>query len=367
MNIQRATPVNELLAKLIFLILPTVAVSYFLLVNVNDYFTILQNQAVQQTIYLSVGMVAAAVLYAFRFRFVPTFALVVAGLYFIYKGLDKYQTGEFDAFFISIQFRVFAILFTAGWLTGWGFVRLRYWSVVVSVLLLCACILLISKSHVETTRQLLTAFVPAVAYSVYIIFTAEQIYNYKDKSQKFWWYLSRRLVFFGIIAGLLLTGIIYLDRGEIKEVVANFGGKGKDGTNSMLKENKDGSFDLKDYSKLSGNLGRNKEFLFCAHIDNFFPGTDVPNPLYLTAFYFTKFDTSTETFERDSTIPYNDLFEPDPSHIPLFTTRTDSSVIKNSLGDKARTIVEIQVYSQNLSPTTYLAPNVGFFVQPITV
>src|SRR4051812_45539148 len=47
MNIQRASPVNELLAKLIFLILPTAAVCYFLLVNANQYFTILQNQAVQ--------------------------------------------------------------------------------------------------------------------------------------------------------------------------------------------------------------------------------------------------------------------------------------------------------------------------------
>ncbi|NCX96319.1 MAG: transglutaminase domain-containing protein, partial [Chitinophagia bacterium] len=92
-----------------------------------------------------------------------------------------------------------------------------------------------------------------------------------------------------------------------------------------------------------------------------------PNPLYLTAYYFTKFDTATETFERDSLIPKNDLFLPDPSKIPLFGTVIDTNVIRNSLGYIARDIVDVEIYNCKLSPKTYLAPNVGFFVQPITV
>lgn len=367
MNIQRAAPVNELLAKLIFLILPTALVSYFLLWNINQYFSILGDQAWQQTLYLAAGMGIGAVFYAFRFRFLPTFALLVAGLYIIYKGVDRYATGEFDAFFISVQFQVFAILFLTGWLVGWGFIRLRYWSVLIAASLLTACILLIAKSNTDTVYNLLRAFAPAAIYSVYIVFTSEQIYSYQDKSQKFWWFLTRRLVFFGVLAVLLLGGVVYLMRAEIKETVANYGGGGKQGENSMLKENKDGTFDLKDYSRLRSNLGRNNELLFAAHIDNFFPNTDIPNPLYLTAFYYTKFDTLTETFERDSTIPYNDLFEPNPSKLPLFFTKTDSSVIRNSLATKLRRTVDIEVYSKKLSPSTYLAPNVGYFVQPITV
>src|SRR5690606_5006184 len=106
---------------------------------------------------------------------------------------------------------------------------------------------------------------------------------------------------------------------------------------------------------------------FCAHIDNYFPGTEIPNPLYLTAFHFSKFDTLTETFERDSLMPSNDLFEPDPSKLSLFSTKTDSTVIKNSMGDDLRKVVDIEVYSKKLSHNTYVAPNVGFFVQPITV
>src|SRR6476620_5242223 len=98
MNIQRATPVNELLAKLIFLILPTALVSYFLLWNANQYYSILGDQALMQTLNITAGMAGGAVFYAFRFRFLPSFLLLVAGLYVIYKGLDTYAIGEFDAF-----------------------------------------------------------------------------------------------------------------------------------------------------------------------------------------------------------------------------------------------------------------------------
>ena len=367
MKIQRAAPVNELLAKLIFLILPTAAISYFLLHNINQYYSILQNQALQQTGYFAAGMAIAAIFYSFRIRFLPTYIILILVLYSIYKGLDKYSSSEFDAFFIARHFQVFAILFTTGWLLGWGFVRWRYWSVGVSATLLCACIAIIAKANVDTVPALLWSFTPALLFSVYIIFTSEQIYNYKDKSQKFWLFLILRLLLFAVLSSLMVIGVIYKMRREIKETVANYGGGGKTGQNAMLKQRPDSTFDLNDYTRLSSSLSRSKQLLFCAHIDNFFPNTNIPNPLYLTAFYFTKFDTLTETFERDSTIPFNDLFQPDPSKIPMFTTQSDSSVIKNSVGSKLRQTVEIQVYSKALSPSTYLAPNVGYFVQPIAI
>ncbi len=367
MKIQRAAPVNELLAKLIFLMLPTAVVGYFLLQTVNQYYSILQNQAFEQAIYLAAGMGIAAVIYSFRVRFLPTYIILCIVLASIYKGLDKYSSSEFDAFFIARRFQIFANLFTAGWLIGWGFVRWRYWSVGIAAVLLSACIFLIAKSNADTVDRLLWSFTPALLYAVYLIFTAEQIYNYKDKSQKFWLFLTLRLFLFGILAALLAAVVIYKMRKEIKETVANYGGGGKSGQNSMLHQRPDSTFDISRYSQLSSSLSRTKQLLFCAHIDNFFPGTDIPNPLYLTAFYFTKFDTLTETFERDSTIPFNDLFEPNPYAIPLFTTLYDSSVIKNSLGSKMRQTVEIQVYSKILSPSTYLAPNVGYFVQPIAI
>lgn len=367
MNIQRATPVNEILAKLLFLIIPTALVGYFLVWNANNYFSILQNRAWEQSAYFLAGMVVSTLFYAFRFRFITTFAILAAGLYLVYKSLDSYAVGEFDTFFISVRFSIFAILFSFGWIVGAGFLRLRYWHIPIAGAFLCTAILLIAKQKTDTVEQLLRSFVPAVFYSIYIIFAAEQIYNYKDKSQQFWWFMFRRLTAFIVLVALLLGSVLYINRKEIKETVDNYGGNGKEGDNSMLKQNKDGTFNLKDYAQLRPRQGRNNELMFAAHIDNFFPGTDIPNPLYLTAFYYTRFDTLTETFERDATIPMNDLFEPNPSAIPLYSIRTDSSVIRNTMADKLRKVVEIEVYSKKLSPETYLAPHVGFFVQPITI
>ncbi len=367
MKVQRAAPANELLAKLLFLILPTALVAYFLLYNLNEYFSFLQNSGLRWTLIFGAGMVGSSLFHGFRFRALLPFIGLIVLLRLGYAGLDTLALGEFDQPKIEASYKVFSVLFVLGWVVGWGFVRLRYWAIGMSAALLLACMYIIAKFNADTVAHLMQAFAPAVLYSVYIIFTAEQIYSYGDKSEKFWWFLSRRLIGFAMLAALLLVGVYFVMRTEIRETVANFGAGGKAGKNSMLKQNKDGNFDLKNYSQLRSQLGRSNELLFCAHIDNYFEGTDLPNPLYLTAFYYTKFDTSTETFERDSTIPRNDLFEPDPTQLSLFATKTDSSVIKNSGTERGGKTVEVQVYSRKLSPSTYLAPHTGYFVQPITV
>jgi transglutaminase-like putative cysteine protease len=375
MRIQRATPVNELLAKVIFLLFPTLLVFYFLLWNANQYYTILNNQTWQQTLYVAIGMGASALVYSFRLRFLPTFLILAVTLYLIYKGIDATSVGEFDTFFLSIRFLVFAITFLAGWIVGWGFVRLRFFSIFMASVFLCSCILLIAKRSelffTEGGNDVLLQYGlvigPLIIYAVYIIFAAELIRNYKDKNQKFWWFITRRLALFGGLAVLLLSAIIWLDQGRIKATIAEFGGGGESGKSSMLKKNKDNTFDLQRYTQLRGSLGRSNELLFAAHIDNFFPDSEIPNPLYLTAFYYSRFDTLTETFEQDSLIPANDLFEPDPSKLALFFPKYDSSVLAYALTEKLRRTVDIEVYKKQLSPKTYIAPSTSFFVQPITI
>ena len=135
--------------------------------------------------------------------------------------------GEFDAFFVSVQFLLFAILFGMGWLWGWGFSRVRYWSVFMAAAILSASILLIAKAQMDSVYRLLRDFTPTILYAVYIIYASEQIYNYKDKSQKFWWFMTRRLGLFGLLAILMFGGVVYLMQGEIKDTVANYGGGGK--------------------------------------------------------------------------------------------------------------------------------------------
>ena len=364
MKIQRATPVNEFLAKVIFLMLPVVAISYYLLVGLHQRYSLLENQSWLLATYLAAGMGIAAIFYSFRLRFLPTFALLLVVFYSIYKGLDSYASGEFDTFFITVKFIAFALLFGAGWIIGWGYIRWRFFSVLASVTFLTSSIFIIAHSRIDSVESFLWQFLPVLLFAIHNIFTAEQMYNYKDKSKKFWWFLLRRLFLFSLLIGAIITIVVYLMRPQIKETLAKYGG-GAMAKNSMF--GNDTTFDLKKYARLSPTLYRSNALLFCAHIDNFFPGTDFPNPLYLTEYYFTRFDTSTETFEPDDHVPYNDLFNPDPSKIPLFSTKMDTSVIRNSLGDSLRKIVDVEIYNVNLSPNTYLAPNVGYFVQPITI
>src|SRR5690606_22976024 len=138
---------RTILAKCLFLILPTLLACFFLLSSANQFYSILNDQSIRQTAYVGVGMITGIWFYHFRFRFLPSFLLLLLALTIIYQGIDAISINEFDTFFRSIQFLVFAFLFTAGWLIGWGFSRIRYFSVILSALFLGGCILLISKQN----------------------------------------------------------------------------------------------------------------------------------------------------------------------------------------------------------------------------
>ena len=66
---------------------------------------------------------------------------------------------------------------------------------------------------------------------------------------------------------------------------------------SLTKENKDGTVSNKKEMGLSGGRRSTKRLVFIAKLDNYFPNTEMPNPLYFTYDYYTKFDTSTQTWK----------------------------------------------------------------------
>lgn len=357
------------LARLVFLLLPTMMVVLFILWNSTQYFTFLREQWQVQTLYFSAGMFIAHTTHQFRFRFLPIFLLIVFALFSIYKLLDSYTTGEFDSFFISVQFFVFAYLFSAGYLVGWAMQRLRLFPIIMSAVFLLLSIFLISKTGDITIERLLISFTPIALYSVYIIYTSEALRNIEKSSFNFWMRFSGRLVAFSLLLLLMFGAVVYLMYPEIQERVEEYGGQGKEGENQMLRNKKDGTSQNRESMGLSGNNKRNNnpEPLFCAHINNYFPGSEVPNPLYLTSYHFTKFDTLTETFERDSTNSLSDEFVPDPSSIPLFFTFKDSTRLEKEKATKSKSTVEIEVYKKRLAASAFIAPSTAFFVQPITV
>ena len=369
MKVLKDISISRFFAQVVFLLLPTVILATFILWNSNQYFTLLRAQWFSQAVYFASGLLLSYFLFQFRFRFLPLMLGLLFLFFSIYKILDNYTIGEFDGFFISVQFLLFAYLFTFGWLCGWGLQRISFSPIILSTIFFLISIFLISKTGEITIAKLLQYLSPVVLYTVYMIYTNESLRKTENTHGIFWWRFSKRLVLFCAFLMLVFGAVIYFMYGEMNARVDEFGGLGKEGENQMLQTKKDQSVKNRESMGLGGNNNRNKnpEPLFCAHIESYIPGTDIPNPLYLTSYHFTKFDTATETFERDSTNKFNDEFIPNPASIPLFFTYKDSSRIAKAMGTKNKKTVEVEVYKKRLSADAFVAPSTSYFVQPITV
>ncbi|PBQ31117.1 hypothetical protein CNR22_04845 [Sphingobacteriaceae bacterium] len=374
MAIGKLHSVKKVVAQLFLLALPTAALVFYLLWRLNLFYSILENHWVKQGLYFFAGVVLSIIFYAFRFRFWATAGLLFILQYIVYKSLGSINVSEFDSFYVSIQFLVFSILFCCGWLVGFGFSRSKYFTVCWAVLLLVIQIVVVSKTTDVHVTALINAFVPFLTYAFYIIYTSELIRNMNEEEERFGLFIGKRLVGFAVFFLVLFLVLLNVFRNEFNAIEKEWGGgsksgggKGTEKNESMTQKDEGGGVKNKDQSKLAGSLNKDKDLVFVARLDNFLSDGKTPNPLYFTAFYYTKFDTATQTFETDKNIPYNDLFDPDPSQIPLYFKKTDQKVIENSLAIRNRKIVTAEIYNVSLSSTEFLAPSTSFFCQPISV
>ncbi len=363
--------IKKTIARLLLLIVPAIAIGAYMLWHLNNYYAVLESQWITESLFLAAGLIAGCWFYSFNFRFITTFLPLLILLFIIGKIVNNIYTGEFTAFYVITKFYILSFLFIVGWLTGWAFARLRWFPAVLSALLMLLQIIVVSNTSDITARKLIIAFAPVLVFAFYIIYTAELVRNMNDDEPKFSWFIVKKLIGFGIIAGIILLFIFSFYKKQFNAIEKQYGG-GKNETQapnkeSLTKENKDGTVSNKKQMGLSGGRNSTKRLVFIARLDNYFPNSDVPNPLYYTYDYYTKFDTTTQTLETDSLMPSNDLFQPDPSKIPLYFTQTDSSVLFKSKGYLDKKVVSTEVYKVLLSPKEFLAPETAFFCQPIAV
>lgn len=371
MKIGRIHSWKKVTAQIFLLALPTIAFILYVLYHANILFALLDNNWKEQGIYFSGGIIVSLLFYGYRFRFLTTAILLFVAFSFGYGLLGRWSIGEFDAFFVSVKFLIFCLLFSAGWIIGYGFSRSKYFTILWSVLLLTIQVIIVSKTTDITAKALISAFAPVLLYSFYILYTAELIRNMNDDEDHFVWFIVKRLTGFVGLSLILLFSLLLIFQKEFNAIEKDWGGtqggKNKGNKESLLKENKDGSVSNKDQMKMTSSLSKDKRLVFVAKLDNYFPDGKTPNPLYFTSLYYTKFDTLTQTFETDNKLPYNDLFSPDPSKIPLYFSKVDTSVINNSKGNLARKIVSADIYKVFLSPHDFVAPSTAFFCQPLPV
>lgn len=373
MQIERAHSWKKLGVQCLLLALPTIFFAFMVLLKLNANYVILQNQWIYQGIYFSIGILLSLLFYSWRFRFIST-ALILALLYYIgYKILEKLAVGEFDMFFLSVQYLIFAFIFSIGWLVGFGFSRWRFFTVFWVLFLLAIEIIIVSKLTTVTAGAIVIGFLPVLLYTFYIIYTSELVRNLNEHQSSFRWYLAKRVGGFFTMVLIIFAIIFYIFRKDFsgiedtwKKVESNYNNE-QSNSQRMTKVNRDGTLSNTGKMPLSGSLKKTKQLVFVARLDNFFADGTTQNPLYFTADYYTKFDSITQTFATDSLRPFNDLFSPDPSKISLFFTKTDSAVIRRSLATQYRKVVETDVYKVALSPRDFIAPSTAFSVQPIPV
>lgn len=375
MQITRIHRNTKVIAQVLCLGIPTILLIGYFLRTANEFYSILENAYIKQSIYFGAGLITSFIFYAFRFRFITT----ALGLFFLLSGihliLQNLSTGEFDAFFVSVHFLIFFILFFLGWITGYGLSRSLIYTIAWPVFLCGIQIFFVGKTTDITATKLIAAFAPVLLYMLFIIYAAVLIRNAGEHTQKLKWFISGRIMGFLLLLILVLAGAFYFFQPQFKAIEKEWSAqaKAKDGKGggqsqeSMTKTNKDGSISNTSSTSLTSSLSKNQKLIFVAKLDNYFPDDITPNPLYFTAYYYTKFDTAIQAFEIDPNMPDNDLFKPDPSSIPLYFAKTDSSVIRNAHATLDRKVVNAEVYKALLSPDEFIAPATAFYCQPIPV
>ncbi|WP_191967869.1 transglutaminase domain-containing protein [Rhizosphaericola mali] len=369
MKLRLKNSFQKSLAQLLFIGLPTCILMFALLRQVNFALAILENNWFREGVYFLFGMAGAIFFYSYRFRFLTT-ALI---LYFlgnaVFYALNHTDLGEFSAFWLSIKFYLFGGLFFFGWFVGVGLSRWRLFTILWSIGVFVGFIIVMTQHQPIRISQFTSAFWLTLFYSVYIIFVSEYLRNLEGNVLTNRLFLRKTALFTLVLIGfIVLLGLLFKSNFEtVGKDLASGQFNGKNNSSNMTKKNKDGSLSNNDKLNLSGSLNKNKNLVFVAHLNNTLPGSEAPNPLYFTSLYYNKYDTASQSFLIDSLAPSNDLFQPDPSQIPLYFSKVDSTAIRNSKATLDRKVVSTEVYKVDLAPSDFVAPSTAFMVQPIAV
>ena len=376
----------------IAVVLPTAALLYAILQWLNFSLTEFDTKVTQQFIYAALGLLCGYTLYFFRARVLTTLLL----LWIVYQVADGFISsmhGEFDVFYALVRFRLYGTLYLIGWSIGLVIQRWKWGYLLFAISIAVVALVVVSDTYDLSFAYIVQHLLPVLIYVLYMLMIMPRL---KDAGAGDARKVMRSLLKVVVVIALML-GIFYLVTqtfsDEIKAVEreitergksddkGNQGPKGYNEKNGLMERgnkphqggdgqnNNDGEngYRMKDSMKMDDRMSQHDQLMFCARINNFFPdGT--PKPLYFVYHYLTQYDTQKEQFTRDPNMPYFDEFNVDPSTIPMYRTRVDSTPIKNGLGNKLRSVVDAEVY---FTSTTWkhalLGPAGSFFCQTIPV
>src|SRR5437868_2478153 len=155
MKVEKFHSGRIVLLRMILLIVPAMVAGAYVLWYVNEYYSVLTNKWLFESISLAVGLICGCLVFNFNYRFLPVF-IVLLLLFFTSGSIIRNTfTGEFNAFYAATNFYIYSFLFIAGFICGWGFVRHRYFPIALSVVLLVVQTVVVIKSSDVKARRLI--------------------------------------------------------------------------------------------------------------------------------------------------------------------------------------------------------------------
>ncbi len=366
---------KNLFLGLILLVLPTLLVTFPLLDYVSEHYSLLFINASFVAGLFGSAMIIAFVLHSTRLRFFIVFGALLVLLYWVYQSIVFFPFSEFDSYYIANRFRINAVLFAIGWFSGFGIARWRYFLVFFSLIVLAASAIALSSVGVYDANQLAWLIAPPVFYMFYALFAKELLNVIRHQTRINYGKVLIRIGMFCAILFLLFwatTQLLQTKFSELNEALQaqndgeGEGGGDSDDDDSMLNQNGENRFQLKDYTELRPRLRQSEELLFTAYMDNFLEN-EVPNPQYITLYHLNQYNEVLERFEVDPEGPADDLFLPDPTQIPQYYVQVNLDVLENDRMEKFINPIQSTIYINKLDPSVFVAPSTAYSCQPISV
>ncbi|MBU3676671.1 MAG: transglutaminase domain-containing protein, partial [Chitinophagaceae bacterium] len=305
-------------------------------------------------------------IYRERLRLVvPTLVLYMLGAFlFSFKRFHGQQ--EFDAFYQQGIWELILLVAFVAFLFGASLQRSRLLVYSYVALFLYALIQRVYLYNVLAFDTLVTEFIVQFALLIYFVW-AYETWRSADFSLPT---IRGRLLLRGgsgfLVYVIYLIGFVFIQQEYIKQRI-NKATTLEQSIPETLEQDKEGRLKNKQFMQLAESNPNSKQDsvpLFCAHIQFSIDGGQTQHPLYLTTNHFTKFDTTTETFERDIATNMNDEFAPSIDTIPMFHTYVDSGLFQRYDTLKYHATVETEIYIKNLSKLAVIAPSSAYGIQP---
>ena len=369
----------QLLIRWVLVIVPTGVIGYITLRFLNFSYTALNTGINSQTAYFVVGLMLAYSLYYYGARWIISFVLLWV-VYLLFEKIISRLPGEFDVFYTTARFQLYATLFLFGWAFGFLLAKIRWSYIILFGVLAIVTLVSISDTIDISLTYILMHIAPVVVYGLYMLFLTPLLTDRIELDRKKSGKLALRISLFAlliVLAFILTESLFKSDFKAVEKELAARGAKGnKDGSKKEdskyddrygLMDKDDDGYRLKDTMRVNSKMSQSDKLMFCSKLDNYFPDGS-PAPLYFVYHYLTKYDPVKESFTRDVNVPSFDEMQVDPTNLPMYYSYTDTSVLRKSMATKLRKVVEAQVYlSENTWKHSVLGPASVFSIQTIPV